>query len=114
MVSFSWFTAALACLTAASFGLFAWYSVQLHMAKPSELAWRGIIKMISLGGVPPKLVQIYPRWFTMLIAFFVSGCLLAANLAWATDHSFFVVIFPLLFYYFFARYFFWEKADLAD
>lgn len=114
MVQFSWLTAVLACVTVASFGLFAWYTVQMHLAKPPDLAWRGIIKLVSLGGVPQNLTRLYPRWFTLLIAFFVAGSLLAANLAWASDHSFFVVIFPLLFYYFFARFFFWEKADLVD
>lgn len=114
MASLSWFTVLLGCITAAAFGLFVWHSVQLHLTKPADLAWRGIIKLVSLNGVPKDIAHIYPRWFTLLIAFFISGSLLAANLAWATDHSFFVVIFPLVFYYFFARFFFWEKADLVD
>lgn len=114
MAPLSWISVVLGCLTAASFLIFAWFSIQVHRAKPGDLAWRGIIKMVSLHGLPKELTQLYPRWFTLLIAFYISGSLLTANLVWATDHSFFVVIFPLLFYYFFARFFFWEKADLVD
>ncbi len=47
-------------------------------------------------------------------AFFALTCVTVSVFVWATDHSFFVVLFPLLFYYFFARYLLWEKQDLAD
>jgi hypothetical protein len=114
MASLSGFTLILGSFTIAAFGAFAWYTVRMHTVKPTDLAWRGIIKMVSLNGVPKSMAEIYPRWFFLLIAFFILGSVLAGCMAWATDHSFFVVIFPLLFYYFFARFFFWEKADLVD
>lgn len=105
---------ALTAVTVASFGAFAYFSVLLHLAKGNSPTWRGIIKLVALGGMPEKLVAVYPRWFAAFWAFYAAGCIYVAWLSWGTDHSFLVVIFPLLFYYFFARYFLWEKADLTD
>lgn len=107
-------TITLLALSAATFIYLVWLSVQLHRQKPSGLAWRGIIKLVSLGDVPVAINGIYPRWFKAFWAFFLLGSLAVASAVWGTDHSFLVVIFPLLFYYFFARYFLWEKEDLTD
>lgn len=105
---------ALFALTAASLVYFVSLSVKLHRIKPKDLNWRGIIKLASLRGVPATMSGIYTRWFRAFWAFYLVGCLAVATAVWGTDHSFLVVIFPLLFYYFFARYFLWEKADLSD
>jgi hypothetical protein len=86
----------------------------LHRLKPSDLAWRGIVKLVSLNGVPQAMGAVYTKWFASLCAFYLLGSLAVGFFVWPTDHSFFVVLFPLLFYYFFARYFLWEKADLTD
>lgn len=107
-------TIALFVLTAATFIYLLWLSLQLHRRKPAELAWRGIIKLIALGSVPTAIADLYPRWFKAFWAFFALGSLAVAFAVWNTDHSFLVVIFPLLFYYFFVRYFLWEKEDLSD
>lgn len=114
MVAFSPVLIALAALTVLAFGAFAWFSVQVHRAKSSELKWRGIVKLISLNGVPANLAAVYNRWFAAFGAFFLLACISVAYAVWGTDHSFLIVIFPLLFYYFFARFFLWEKADLTD
>ncbi|MFZ5627576.1 MAG: hypothetical protein ACOY5B_00495 [Spirochaetota bacterium] len=107
-------TITLLALSVATFVYLVWLSLQLHRQKPADLAWRGIIKLVSLAGVPAAISGIYPRWFKVFWAFFLLGSLAVASAVWGTDHSFLVVIFPLLFYYFFARYFLWEKEDLAD
>lgn len=114
MISVTWVTILMGALALLVFGAWAVMSWAIHRAKPADLAWRGIVKLVSLNGVPASLAAIYPRWFALLVTFFIMGSLFVAMLVWASDHSFFVIIFPLLFYYFFARYFFWEKADLAD
>ena len=101
-------------LTAISFAGWVFYSLQIHRSKPSDLAWRGIVKMVALNGVPQSIAAAYSRWFVAFWAFFIFTCVTVALAVWATDHSFFIVIFPLLFYYFFVRFFMWEKADLAD
>ena len=101
-------------LTLLSLGAFIYFSLQVHRAKGSTLGWRGIVKLVSMNGTPASLAAVYPRWFMAFCAFFFAGCLYVAYLVWGTDHSFLIVIFPLLFYYFFARYFLWEKADLSD
>jgi len=107
-------TITLLALSGATFIYLAWLSLQLHRQKPAELAWRGIIKLVSLSGVPAAISGIYARWFRAFWVFFLLGSLAVACAVWGTDHSFLVVIFPLLFYYFFARYFLWEKEDLTD
>jgi hypothetical protein len=107
-------TITLLALTATTFIYLAWLSVRLHRQKPSGLAWRGIIKLVALQGLPAAISGIYPRWFLAFWAFFFVGSLAVASAVWGSDHSFLVVIFPLLFYYFFARYFLWEKEDLND
>lgn len=101
-------------LTVFSFVGWLFYSVQVHRSKPADLAWRGIVKIVALEGVPQTMNAVYGRWFVLLWAFFVLTCITVAIAVWPTDHSFFVVIFPLLFYYFFIRYFMWEKDDLTD
>lgn len=101
-------------LAVASLVYFVVLSLQLNQKKPAELKWRGIIKIVSLQGVPAGLAKLYPLWFRAFWLFFLVTCLAVATAVWASDHSFLVVIFPLLFYYFFARYFLWEKDDLAD
>jgi len=105
---------ALAALCVAAFSIFAFYSTRLHQAKPAALRWRGIVKIVSLQGEPFAIQSYYRRWFISFWSFYASACVFVGVLVWATDHSFFVVIFPLLFYYFFVRYFLWEKADLSD
>ncbi len=105
-------TLTLFALCGVAFLYLAWLSLKLNRQKPAELAWRGIIKLVSLSGVPASISSIYPRWFRAFWAFFLLGSLAVASAVWGTDHSFFVVIFPLLFYYFFARYFLWQKEDL--
>lgn len=107
-------TITLLVLSAASFTYLFWLSVRLHRQKPADLAWRGLIKVVSLGGVPQAIRALYPRWFRAFWVFFLLGSVTVACAVWDTDHSFLVIIFPLLFYYFFARYFLWEKEDLSD
>lgn len=107
-------TTALFVISAATLVYLLWLSLQLHRQKPAGLAWRGIIKALSLGGAPVAIAPLYARWFNAFWAFFGLGSLAVAFAVWGTDHSFLVVIFPLLFYYFFARYFLWEKEDLSD
>lgn len=101
-------------LSAATFAAWLFYSLKIHRAKPQDLHWRGIIKLVALSGVPAAIAGFYRAWFASFWAFFVLTCITVALATWATDHSFFIVIFPLLFYYFFVRYFMWEKADLTD
>ncbi|MFO1469843.1 MAG: hypothetical protein U1F27_02235 [Turneriella sp.] len=101
-------------LTIIAFAGWLFYSVQIHRAKPGDLAWRGIVKMVALNGTPQAISNLYSRWFWAFWSFFILTCITVALAVWATDHSFLIVIFPLLFYYFFVRYFMWEKADLAD
>jgi hypothetical protein len=107
-------TITLLALTVMTFIYFFYLSIRLHREKPAGLAWRGIIKLVALQGVPAPISQIYPRWFQAFWAFFILISLLVASAVWDSDHSFLVFIFPLLFYYFFARYFLWEKHDLND
>lgn len=114
MIAFSPLLAVFAGLTILSFGAFVFFSLQVHRAKGGDLAWRGIVKRVSLDGVPSNLAPVYPRWFAAFGVFFLLGCLSVGYAVWGTDHSFLIVIFPLLFYYFFARFFLWEKADLTD
>jgi hypothetical protein len=114
MVSFSPLLITLVLLTALALGAFLYFSVQMHRAKDRGLAWRGIVKLLSLNGVPAALAPVYPKWFAAFGAFFLIGCISVGYVVWGTDHSFLIVIFPLLFYYFFARFFLWEKADLTD
>jgi hypothetical protein len=102
MVSLAPLPLALTAVTALTLGAFLYFSFLVHRGKGGALAWRGIVKIISLGGVPEQLKTVF------------SGCVNVGYLVWGTDHSFLIVIFPLLFYYFFARYFLWEKADLTD
>lgn len=106
----------LACIVvnAVALAAFVYLSLQVHRSKPRELAWRGFVKLVSLGDVPAALSHIYRRWLASFAFFFALTCITVAVFAWSTDHSFFVVLFPLLFYYFFARYLLWEKQDLAD
>ncbi|MCS6972149.1 MAG: hypothetical protein N2Z22_06915 [Turneriella sp.] len=101
-------------LSVLSFLYWLFVTLQLHQQKPMTLPWRGIVKLVALKGVPGGLEKLYPRWFRALWAFYALGCITVALYVWDTDHSFFVFIFPLLFYYFFIRYFLWEKADLSD
>ncbi|MBN8221807.1 MAG: hypothetical protein J0L53_12845 [Spirochaetes bacterium] len=114
MVTFSPVLIGLTALTVLAFGAFVVFSLQVHRAKSSELKWRGIVKLISLHGAPANLAAIYNRWFAAFGTFFLLTCLSVGYGVWGTDHSFLIVIFPLLFYYFFARFFLWEKADLTD
>ncbi len=101
-------------LTVGAFAAWLFYSLQMHRTKPNDLAWRGIVKMVALNGLPQVIAGVYSRWFLAFWAFFILTCITVGLAVWATDHSFLIVIFPLLFYYFFVRYFMWEKADLAD
>jgi len=89
-------------------------SFRLHAQKSSDVPWRGIIKFATLGKLPISAQKLYALWFKSLLVF--SGCTIISvtYLTWNTDHSFLLFIFPLLFYYFFLRYFFWEKSDILD
>lgn len=107
-------TITLFALSAVSLAYLLWLSLRLQRCKPPGLAWRGLVKVVSLGGVPASLGAVYPRWFGAFCTFFLLQSLAVACAVWGSDHSFLVVIFPLLFYYFFARYFLWEKEDLSD
>lgn len=111
-VSLVYFGLLLATLMTAAAWLY--FSFEIHKAKPKELSWRGIIKLVSLNTLPQSLSVVYPRWLRGLLAFYITACLWVAYTVWGGDHSFLVVLFPLLFYYFFLRFFFWEKADLTD
>lgn len=114
MVTYSPVVIALGAVTAVCFVAFLYFSFLMHRAKRDTFPWRGIIKLISLAGVPATLAGVYTRWFAAFWAFFLSACVSVGFAVWGTDHSFLIVLFPLLFYYFFARFFLWEKADLTD
>ncbi len=101
-------------LNTAAFAAFAYYCMQLQRVKPKDLPWRGLVKLVSLGTVSDEFARCYRLWFIAFAGFFLITCITVSIFVWATDHSFFVVLFPLLFYYFFARYLLWEKQDLAD
>lgn len=98
----------------AALAAFVYLSLQLNRAKPKDLPWRGLVKLVSLGDLPAEFGKSYRRWFVAFVVFYLVTCVTVSIHVWATDHSFFVVLFPLLFYYFFARYLLWEKQDLAD
>lgn len=110
----NWLALFFLAVTLASFAVLLLLSVGMHRNKPADLSWRGIIKLVALNGVPSALNALYQRWLRAFWSFFVLACVTVAVQVWAGDHSFLVVIFPLLFYYFFARYFLWEKDDLTD
>ncbi len=114
MESISFGTTLLFLVNLTALAVFVYLSFDIHRAKPGDLPWRGFVKIASLAGVPAALETTYRRWLVALVAFFALTCLSVAVVVWATDHSFFVVLFPLLFYYFFARYLLWEKQDLTD
>ncbi|HRP70921.1 MAG TPA: hypothetical protein PLY93_15465 [Turneriella sp.] len=104
----------LTTLSIIALAAFLYFSVLLHRSKDRTLRWRGIVKTLSLNGAPNSLAAIYSRWFIAFVAVYILACVSVGYAVWHTDHSFLIVIFPLLFYYFFARYFLWEKADLID
>jgi len=104
----------LTALVFAASAALAYASYALQQKKPKDLRWRGLVKIVSLSGVPNAIAVVYPRWFGALVTFYVALCIWVAYWVWGSDHSFFVVLFPLLAYYFFMRFFFWEKSDLND
>lgn len=101
-------------VNALALAAFVYLSWQLHREKPKDLAWRGLVKLVSLGGIAANFNKTYRAWFAAFVVFYLVTCVTVSVYVWATDHSFLVVLFPLLFYYFFARYLLWEKQDLAD
>lgn len=101
-------------LNGVALAAFAYLTLQLRRVKPDDLAWRGLVKLVSLNEKPAEFLKAYRVWFMSFVIFYLITCLTVSIFVWATDHSFLVVLFPLLFYYFFARYLLWEKQDLAD
>ncbi|MBV6494123.1 MAG: hypothetical protein LDLANPLL_02149 [Turneriella sp.] len=114
MASLDSFFIVLVTISILALAAFVYFTLLLHRAKDVDTKWRGIVKTLSLNGTPENLALLYPRWLLAFGAFFLLACVSVGYGVWSTDHSFFVVIFPLLFYYFFARYFLWEKSDLTD
>lgn len=84
----------------------------IQFCKEKDVQLRGILKLIYLG----KL-----SWNAPLNVFFtVTGLLLIASwisisvLVYKTDHSFWIILYPILAIYFTSRYFLWFKEDLRE
>lgn len=84
----------------------------IQFCKENDVQLRGILKLIYLG----KL-----SWDAPLNLFFtITGLLLIASwlsisfLVYKTDHSFWIILYPILMVYFTSRYFLWFKEDLRE
>ncbi|RME90336.1 MAG: hypothetical protein D6767_07000 [Candidatus Hydrogenedentota bacterium] len=82
--------------------------------KQHNIKARAMVKYISLREWDPEQDAVLTKFLTACILISLSPCFFIASLTWATDYSFLIVLFPLLWYYYLVRYFFWEKEDLED
>ena len=81
--------------------------------KEHNLRWRALYKQYAyrFEENPPAHLKSFLFWH--LLASCVP-CLWVAYFSYDTDWSFLIFLFPIVWYYFWLRFFFWEKSDLHD
>ena len=93
--------------------LLPWLILTLKIAALPECnRFRAIIKHLAhdkYSAAPARIIKIWGL-FTGLAS--LVPCAWITWSTWATDYSFFIGLFPLMWYYFLVRYLFWEKPDL--
>ncbi len=88
----------------------------LPVLRQHGLSLRGIVKKMILS---PEIftyeeMQQLLEWKYTGLALSMIPMVSVAYVAWGTDLSFWIILFPMLWYYGLNRYFAWEKEDLLE
>lgn len=87
----------------------------LHIKKKHSFKLRGIIKNIFYTKIIPEPeIQAANRWIITAILYSLIPTIWIAILTYRTDYSFLILLFPIIWYYYFLRFLFWEKSDLEE
>ncbi|MDH5718477.1 MAG: hypothetical protein OEZ22_12695 [Spirochaetia bacterium] len=86
----------------------------LKVKTKNNLKLRGLAKIFALENFEEDTEKVLKRWLVSLFVFSIIPCFWVFYFSWATDYSFLIGLFPLLWYYFTGRYILWEKHDLYD
>lgn len=78
----------------------------------SGLKVRGILKQVYQQRVAWSAPVHHFFYLTFLLG--ISSWLLVSVITFKTDHSFWIVLYPILLWYFTSRYFLWDKEDLRE
>lgn len=79
-----------------------------------QIPLRGMIKFLSQKNLSAQDEARVNLFYIGLLDISLAPCILVAGLSWATDYSFLIVLFPIVWYYYLIRFLFWEKSDLYD
>ncbi|GEM_PF-1659725 len=88
----------------------------LPILRQHGLSLRGIVKKIILSPeifTQEELQQLL-QWKYTGLALSLIPVISVAVVTWGTDLSFWIILFPVLWYYGLNRYFAWEKEDLLE
>ena len=84
----------------------------LQFCTENAVQLRGLLKLVYLGKVSwgPAL----NKFFLITTMLFLTTWLGVSHFVYRTDHSFWIILYPILAIYFTTRYFLWFKEDLRE
>lgn len=80
--------------------------------KGNQLKWRALYKQVAYLAKENTSTLTYLLWANALLS--LVPCFWVGYYSYNTDWSFLILLFPIMWYYFWVRFFFWEKNDLRD
>ena len=74
--------------------------------------FRAIVKRLDIGEFTDEQNKAVKLWLLSGFICSLIGCLFVIKHSWASDYSFMIGLYPVVFYYFSIRFLMWEKEDL--
>lgn len=95
--------------------LFLWWMHHtLKLFKDGHIKTRAVAKQIAFEQLQPEAEKTARAWLITTLVFSLVPVFWVSYFCYATDYSFMIGLFPVLWYYFLLRYLFWEKSDLNE
>ncbi len=89
----------------------AWLILTVNLLKAKVTRFRGLLKHYTNGEYSEQQGTL-KLWFLITALLSIVPCIWVSYYSWATDYSFLIGLFPIVWYYFLTRFVMFEKADL--
>ncbi len=92
------------------------YGIYLHSwKKKTGYPLRGIVKnLYYLETFHGEAENEASRLVLLSLVYSLLPVIWVIQISWKTDYSFMIALFPIIWYYYFLRFFMWEKSDTEE
>lgn len=113
MIEWNFFRIASTVVFGVTTFLFALYT--FYIKNKFSIEFHGIMKKVFYTqSILPSEEPIVMRWLVIAFLYSIVPVIWISLLTCKTDYSFLILLFPIIWYYYYLRFIFWEKSDIEQ